>query len=309
MARPVSCGLFLTTPVGPCRTGVLNIAANVLKNPSAPQRPVQHLPKKHCLTPTQGVLLAGNHAPTLTIRPGAAGQRPTTATNLGKGCPVGVGVPSPSVSGDVACRDEGTEKMVKTRVAKPPPSLYQQPQGKPPLASVADVPTNVPPCIGVANEANVSKLPLSQVNVSLTGVLTYVACQDDGTGNTVKMTSVEKVTRRGKIQTGGRRPCTLMVCFLCAATLLMVDVVQAVFAPADINALKDAVDGCLGETADGSCPTFAASNDATGNPYGVIGAWDVSAVTSMKYSKCTLSRALCGNGALVFEYYDNSSFI
>ena len=44
--------------------------------------------------------------------------------------------------------------------------------------------------------------------------------------------------------------------------------------------------GCLGETADGSCPIFAGSNDATGNPYGVIGAWDVSAVTSMSYSKC-----------------------
>jgi len=244
---------------------------------------MQHVPKKHFLTPTQ-VLLAGNHAPTLTIRPGAAGQRPTTATNLGKGYPVGVGVPSPGDSRDVACRDE----------------VYQQPQA---LASVAYVPT---------------KLPQGRVDVSPTGVLTYVACQDDGTGNTVetitnglagldKMTSVEKAARRDKTRTGGRCSWNLMVWFLFAATLLMVDVVGAVFAPVDSAALKAAVGtctlaspsvctgGCLGETPDGSCPDFAASNDATGNPYGVIGSWDVSSVTNMYRSKCTLSLPLCGH--------------
>ncbi len=77
---------------------------------------------------------------------------------------------------------------------------------------------------------------------------------------------------------------------------------QAAFAPADTAALKAAVGtcsdgydfnsatgrfniictgGCLGETPDGSCPLFAASNDATGNPHGVIGEWDVSRVTDM----------------------------
>ena len=70
--------------------------------------------------------------------------------------------------------------------------------------------------------------------------------------------------------------------------------VQAAFAPADRSALKAAVGacsdegactgGCLGETADGSCPIFAASNDATGNPYGVIGDWNVSRVTSLAKS-------------------------
>jgi len=50
--------------------------------------------------------------------------------------------------------------------------------------------------------------------------------------------------------------------------------------------------GCLGETPDGSCPTFAATDATPGNPYGVIGAWDVSAVTNMAYSKCTLSASL-----------------
>ena len=68
------------------------------------------------------------------------------------------------------------------------------------------------------------------------------------------------------------------------------------FYPANLNALKAAVGtctwsspdssyvctgGCLGETLDGSCPTFAASNDATGTPYGVIGDWDVSQVMDM----------------------------
>jgi hypothetical protein len=90
--------------------------------------------------------------------------------------------------------------------------------------------------------------------------------------------------------------------------------VQAAFTPVDSAALKAAVGtctrtysngayvysctgGCLGETTDGSCPTFAASNDATGNPYGVVGDWDVSAVTTMEKSKCTRSPPLCGHGA------------
>ena len=80
----------------------------------------------------------------------------------------------------------------------------------------------------------------------------------------------------------------------------MVDVVGAVFAPADRAVLKAAVGtctrtsgvssctgGCLGETADGSCPTFAASHATPGNPYGVMGDWDVSKVTSMLYSTST----------------------
>jgi hypothetical protein len=146
-------------------------------------------------------------------------------------------------------------------------------------------------------------------------VLTYVAYKNDGTGNTAqtttnalgnldKMTSVEKATKRGKTRTGGRRSCSLMVWFLFASTLLTVDVVGAVFAPADRAALKAAVGsctgsnvctgGCLGETTDGSCPIFAASNDATGNPYGVIGDWNVSLVTSMSKSKCNLSPS-CGH--------------
>ena len=72
----------------------------------------------------------------------------------------------------------------------------------------------------------------------------------------------------------------------------------AVFTPVDTAALKAAVGscsgdpvvctgGCLGETPDGSCPTFAASNDATENPYGVMGDWGVSKVTSLQESTST----------------------
>ena len=59
---------------------------------------------------------------------------------------------------------------------------------------------------------------------------------------------------------------------------------NASFTPADKTALKTAVNACLSETGDGSCPIFAASNDNTGNPYGIIGTWDVSSVTSMSLS-------------------------
>jgi len=166
--------------------------------------------------------------------------------------------------------------------------------------------------------ADVGKEPPGGDGAPSTGVSTFVACCDEGTRNKVqtrtkvltgtdKMMSVERATRRGKTRTGGRRSCTLRVWFLLAATLLMVDVVGAVFAPADRAALKVAIGtcaysssasayvctgGCLGETADGSCPIFAATNATPGNPYGVIGDWDVSAVTSMYQSKCTLSPSL-----------------
>ena len=75
------------------------------------------------------------------------------------------------------------------------------------------------------------------------------------------------------------------------------------FTPVDSAALNAAVGtcswggsctgGCLGETPDGSCPTFAASNDATGNPYGVMGDWDVSKVTSLDQSTSTPLSCFC----------------
>ena len=65
--------------------------------------------------------------------------------------------------------------------------------------------------------------------------------------------------------------------------LLLVNpaLVSGTFTPADRVALKTAVDACILETDDGSCPTFFASNDATGNPYGSMAEWDISRVTSL----------------------------
>ena len=54
--------------------------------------------------------------------------------------------------------------------------------------------------------------------------------------------------------------------------------VEAVFTPADRDALKTAVDLCVAETDDGSCPIYAGSNSN-----GVIGDWDVSKVNDMSY--------------------------
>ena len=45
--------------------------------------------------------------------------------------------------------------------------------------------------------------------------------------------------------------------------------------------LKAAVDACCDETGDGSCPIFAASKDATGNPFGLMSEWDVSKIEKM----------------------------
>ena len=124
MARPGSCGPFPATPGVPRRTDELNVIVDESKKTSAPPRPVQHPPKEHCLSPTRGALPVGYHAPTRSTRHGAGGQRPTTAVDVGKGYTMGVGAPSAGVSGDAACRDEGTRKMVKTRVVSPPPFFY-----------------------------------------------------------------------------------------------------------------------------------------------------------------------------------------
>ena len=59
-----------TTPVVPRTTDKLNVAVGTLQETNAPQRPVQHLPKENCLSPTREALpalpAAGNHALTIT---------------------------------------------------------------------------------------------------------------------------------------------------------------------------------------------------------------------------------------------------
>ena len=56
--------------------------------------------------------------------------------------------------------------------------------------------------------------------------------------------------------------------------------VVGVWTPTDRDALKTAVNSCLSETPDGSCPTFAASG-VGGNSYGAMNEWDTSQVTDM----------------------------
>ena len=62
--------------------------------------------------------------------------------------------------------------------------------------------------------------------------------------------------------------------------------VIAVCTPQNKADLILARDGCLGETADGSCPKFAARSNSNGcgadsGVNGVIGNWDISRVTSL----------------------------
>ena len=59
----------------------------------------------------------------------------------------------------------------------------------------------------------------------------------------------------------------------------MVDVVQAVFTPADKAVLKTAVNSCVGNSGDGSA--------CASSSYGAIGEWDVSKVTDMTKSTST----------------------
>ena len=97
-----------------------------------------------------------------------------------------------------------------------------------------------------------------------------------------------------RLNTQGRRVGRLYGILL-MMTYLSCIVVDAKFAPDTTKALQDAVGtcaysagsyicsgGCLGETADGTCPNFAAK-DGTG----VIGDWDVSKVTD--FSECTFA--------------------
>ena len=69
---------------------------------------------------------------------------------------------------------------------------------------------------------------------------------------------------------------------------------SAVFAPTDNDVFKTAVNNCLEETQDGSCPTFAATTvPGTTTTYGVIGDWDVSQVTRLYRSTSTPPLFIC----------------
>ena len=150
--------------------------------------------------------------------------------------------------------------------------------------------------------ADAYKVPSARTAASPTRVSTPVATQS-GIRRTIRSTF------------GGYLACLVWV-FLVSLCGGGVGVVQAAFKPANKAALKAAVGtctlsgsypsytysctgGCLGETPDGSCPNFAASN-------GVIGDWDVSLVTDMSRSTYTLSLPLQDRGffrLLLFPFF------
>jgi len=68
---------FLATPVVPRRTDGLKMLEEELKKKCVHPRPVEHLLKEICLSPTLGALPAENHGPTMTRRPGSCGQKRT----------------------------------------------------------------------------------------------------------------------------------------------------------------------------------------------------------------------------------------
>ena len=79
--------------------------------------------------------------------------------------------------------------------------------------------------------------------------------------------------------------------WICVAILLHMaskTTVEAFCTPANVTSLQNAVNACLKETPDGSCPNLAASSDigmcGNGGVNGVIGDWDVSSVTDLSNS-------------------------
>ena len=79
--------------------------------------------------------------------------------------------------------------------------------------------------------------------------------------------------------------------WICVAILLHMaskTTVEAFCTPVNGTDLTTAVNACLKETPDGSCPYLAASSDSpgcgNGGVNGVIGDWDVSSVTDLSGS-------------------------
>ena len=70
-------------------------------------------------------------------------------------------------------------------------------------------------------------------------------------------TNTQVVAKRG-VDHGGHCNAPRFVVSLILVLVFIVDFGQAVFTPDNWTPLRDAVDACLNETADGSCPDFAA---------------------------------------------------
>ena len=127
--------------------------------------------------------------------------------------------------------------------------------------------------------------------------------------------ALTRIDTRSEIRSCRRPPWYFVVMYLLVASLCMAEVVEAVFTPVGGASLKAAIGtcnndgcigGCLGETPDGSCPIFAASNDTTGNPYGVIDDWNVAQVAQFDESKSISVRTFCSwMVSDLFIFFDN----
>jgi surface protein len=335
---------FPTTPVLPRRTDGLQEFEDVLQDTSTPHRPVQRLPEKLCLSPTRGVLPAGHHAPTLTTRPGAGGQRPTIAADVGQGSSVGVGIPSPGVSGDVVCPWE----RVQARVASPPPPSFYCACPPEEVGPLCPAPARPPRTRGEEREVEHVVERHKQRGRGGGGNKDYGRKSGGGFGSSFK--------QRG----GGRWVQNLLV-----GLLLVV-----VYGLGGVEGFAKLPNGDGPNTAGGYAPPATgtagtlrravsdwiaaggASSSVVVTTYGPIEDWDVSEVTNMAYlfysdgnsastfgkfnadlskwntgavttmykSKCTLSLSrsltlsvLCGHGAfrcsVLLDVYDNSRFV
>ena len=78
---------------------------------------------------------------------------------------------------------------------------------------------------------------------------------------------------------------SLWLCFVVLLCIVSRTVVEAVCTPSNRAELVLAVNACINETPDGSCPNFAAASNSNGcnggGVNGFIGLWDVSRVTDM----------------------------
>ena len=173
-------------------------------------------------------------------------------------------------------KEEG-DNFLKSRFKNSNPShdLLKLPHCDPTLINVVD--------IGVGNKVGRCRdVPTEPAPVAGRGRALAVPNLDAGIVH----------RRTGKIRTFYGRRWNSMVVFLVVATLLMMDVVEAVFTPADGTALKAAVGtcvtkgsmgsectgGCLGENSAGNCLNYI---------HGAMAVWDVSKVTNMERSTST----------------------
>ena len=154
-----------------------------------------------------------------------------------------------------------------------------------------------------------------------------VGCEDMKIGHEKKeekllfFSSIFSIGDR-EIRSCRRPPWYFVVMYLLVASLCLAEVVEAVFTPvggasyefgrASLKAAigtcnnDGCIGGCLGETPDGSCPIFAASNDTTGNPYGVIDDWNVAQGAQFDESKSISVRTFCSwMVSDLFIFFDN----